>query len=184
MDDEDIVELYWKRSESAVSETELKYGRYLYGVSYNIVNNSDDASECVNDVYREAWNAIPPNRPAVLSTFLGKISRRISIDRLRKANAEKRGGGELPLVLDELEECVGGGEVESEVERREIINALNRFLGELSPVARGIFLSRYWYMDSIKDIAGRFGFSESRVASTARRARLKLRARLEKENLL
>ena len=106
MDDQRIVELYWERSEQAISETQSKYGSYCYSIAYNILNNNEDAEESVNDTYNDAWNSIPPHRPSILSTFLGKITRRISIDRWRKHNAEKRGGGEMPLVLDELQECV------------------------------------------------------------------------------
>ena len=125
---------------------------------------------------------MPPHRPSILSTFLGKITRRISIDRWRKQNADKRGGGELTLVMDELEDCVSGfGSVESEIERRELAELFNRFLNTLPATERRVFLCRYWYMDSIQSIAGQFGFSQSKVASMLHRARAKLRAVLEKE---
>ena len=182
MDDERIVALYWNRSETAITETASKYGSYLNNISYNILVNREDAQECVNDTYHDAWNSMPPHRPSILSTFLGKITRRISIDRWRKQNADKRGGGELTLVMDELEDCVSGfGSVESEIERRELAELFNRFLNTLPATERRVFLCRYWYMDSIQSIAGQFGFSQSKVASMLHRARAKLRAVLEKE---
>lgn len=182
MDDERIVALYWSRAETAITETATKYGSYLSSIAYNILVNREDAQECVNDTYHDAWNSMPPHRPSILSTFLGKITRRISIDRWRKQNADKRGGGELTLVMDELEDCVSGfGSVESEIERRELAELFNRFLNTLPATERRVFLCRYWYMDSIQSIAGQFGFSQSKVASMLHRARAKLRAVLEKE---
>lgn len=182
MDDERIVALYWSRSEKAVTETDSKYGTYLNNISYNILYNSEDALECVNDTYYEAWKTMPPHRPVILSTFLGKITRQISIDRWRKTKAEKRGGGEFPLVLDELEHCVSGaGDVENEIERKELLKLVNDFLDILPATERRVFLCRYWYMDSIKSIAKQFGFTQSKVASMLHRTRAKLRAVLEKE---
>ena len=154
MDDERIVALYWSRSEAAIAETASKYGSYLNNISYNILVNREDAQECVNDTYHDAWNSMPPHRPSILSTFLGKITRRISIDRWRKLNAEKRGGGELTLALDELEDCVSGsGSVEDEIQRRELAKLFNDFLNTLPATERRVFLCRYWYMDSIQSIA-------------------------------
>ena len=182
MDDQRIVELYWSRSESAVLETDKKYGTYLNSISYNILASREDAQECVNDTYHNAWNAMPPTRPSILSTFLGKITRRLSIDRWRRLNAEKRGGGELTLTLDELEDCVSGsGSVEDEIERQELQKLLSDFLDMLPVTERRVFLCRYWYMDSIQSIALQFGFSQSKVASMLHRTRAKLRTVLEKE---
>ena len=182
MEDEKIVELFWNRSENAIFETANKYGGYLNTISYNILSDSEDAKECVNDTYHDAWNAMPPHRPSILSTFLGKITRRVSIDRWRKRNAEKRGGGEILLALEELNECVSGsGSVEDEIERRELIGLFNEFLNTLSATERRVFLCRYWYMDSIRSIAQQFGFSESKVTSMLHRTRIKLRTVLEKE---
>ncbi len=182
MDDDRIIELYWKRSENAISETATKYGSYLNSISYNILVNREDAQECVNDTYHDAWNSMPPHRPSILSTFLGKITRRISIVRWRRLNAEKRGGGELTLALDELEDCVSGsGSVEDEIKRRELAKLFNDFLNTLPVTERRVFLCRYWYMDSIQSIAQQFGFSQSKVASMLNRTRGKLRAQLVKE---
>jgi len=182
MDDGAIVELYWNRSEQAVEETRTKYGKYCYSIALNILNSREDAEESVNDTYHAAWNCMPPHRPSVLATFLGKITRRISIDRWRKSQAVRRGGGELALALEELEECIAGnGTVEEELERQELIGLINCFLKTLPDTERRVFLCRYWYMDSVRDIAVRFGFSESKVTSMLHRIRGKLRMQLEKE---
>ena len=181
-DDERIVALYWSRTETAITETASKYGSYLNSISYNILFNREDAQECVNDTYHNAWNSMPPHRPSILSTFLGKITRRISIDRWRKMRADKRGGGELNLALEELEDCVSGlGSVEDEIERCELTKLFNDFLNTLPATERRVFLCRYWYMDSIQSIAQQFGFSQSKVASMLHRTRAKLRVVLEKE---
>ena len=182
MDDDRIVALYWSRSEAAITETAAKYGSYLRSISFSILGSREDAQECVNDTYHDAWNAMPPHRPSVLSASLGKITRRNSIDRWRKRNAEKRGGGELPLALEELEECVSGsGSVEDAVQRKELEQLLDRFLDTLPVTERRVFLRRYWYLDSVQSIAWQFGFSQSKTASMLHRTRAKLRALLEKE---
>ena len=182
MEDNLIVDLYWQRNEHAISETAAKYGKYLHSISYQILQNAEDAEECVNDTYNDAWQSMPPHRPSILSTFLGKITRRISIDLWRKYSAEKRGGGVMALALDELEECVSGtGDVETEIERQELQKKLNDFLLALPQVDRQVFMCRYWYMDSISDIAKQFAYSESKVKSMLYRTRNKLRTMLEKE---
>ena len=182
MEDQRIVTLYWDRSEEAIVQTQVKYGNYLSSISYGILQDHEDASECVNDTYHDAWNAMPPHRPSILSTFLGKITRRISIDRWRKRGAGKRGGGELPLALEELGECVSGhGDVEEEVQRKELIKLINDFLHHLPPTERSIFLCRYWYLDPIDAIAQQFGFSQSKTASMLYRTRKKLRELLKEE---
>ncbi len=182
MEDHQIVDLYWQRNENAIAETAAKYGNYLYRISNQILQNAEDAEECVNDTYNDAWQSMPPHRPSILSTFLGKITRRISIDLWRKHSAEKRGGGVIPLALDELEECVSGtGDVEGEVERLELQKKLNGFLLALPQTERVVFMRRYWYMDSVSSIAKRFACSESKVKSMLYRTRKKLRAMLEKE---
>lgn len=182
MEDSNIIELYWNRDEDAIRETAEKYGNYLQTISYQIVSDIRDAEECVNETYNDAWNAMPPHRPSILSTFLGKITRRISIDRWRKQNAQKRGKGEIICALDELEECVSGKEcVDREAEYKEIIKLINAFLASLPATERHVFLCRYWYMDSAFAIAKRFGFSKSKVTAMLHRMRTKLRAQLKKE---
>lgn len=183
MEDIHIVDLFWQRDENAIKETALKYEKYLHSISYHILLNAEDAEECVNDTYNDAWHSIPPHRPSILSTFLGKITRRISIDLWRKHSAGKRGGGEIAIVLDELEECVSGkDDVETEIERRELQKKLNAFLMNLPSLECKVFMRRYWYMSSVSDIAERFGYSESKVKSILFRTRTKLRKMLEKES--
>ncbi len=182
MEDKSIVELYWQRNEQAIAETEKKYGGYCHSIAYNILYNNEDAEECVNDTYNDAWHSMPPHRPSILSTFLGKITRRISIDKLRHRNAKMRGGGEMPLVLDELEDCVADEEsIEEEYEKQRLSDVVNSFLRSLPETERKIFLCRYWYMDSIADISKQFKFSESKVMSMLFRTRAKLRDVLVKE---
>lgn len=185
MDDNSILELYFERSEAAVSETAVKYGGYCYQIAYNILTSKEDAEESVNDTYLTAWNSIPPRRPSILAAFLGKVTRHLSIDRWRMTNAKKRGGGEFELALEELEGCVSGEEtVEGEYNRRELRRSLNKFLGTLTETERNVFLCRYWYLDSVAQVAQMFGFSESKVKSMLFRIRGKLRKQLEQEGLL
>ncbi len=182
MDDKSIVDLYWQRNEQAISETSSKYGNYCYSIAYNILNNNEDAEESVNDTYNDAWHNIPPHRPSILSTFLGKITRRISIDKFRHRTAEKRGGGEMPLVLDELQDCIASDEnIEQDLERKRLSEVVNAFVLSLPEPEQKIFLCRYWYMDSVDSIGKQFGFSESKVKSMLYRTREKLRAILVKE---
>ena len=182
MDDQSIIELYFARSENAISATSAKYGGYCFSIAYNILYNQEDSEESVNDTYLAAWNTIPPRHPSVLATFLGKITRYISLDRWKKRSAAKRGGGEVPLALEELEGCIYGGEgPEESYVRKELVRCLNRFLGTLPETERNVFVCRYWYLDSIEEIALRFGFSESKTASMLHRIRGKLRKVLEKE---
>ncbi len=185
MEDKDIVALYWQRSQKAVEETASKYGKYCYSIAYNILNNNEDAEECVNDTYIDAWNSIPPHRPSIFSTFLGKITRRIAIDKWRKSNAQKRGGGELPLVLEELGECVASiHNVEHTVEHRMLSEVIKDFVKKLPETERSVFICRYWYMDSIEVICKQFHFSQSKVKSMLLRTRTKLRNKLNKEGFL
>ena len=182
MDDSAIVQLYWDRSEAAITETDAKYGRYCYRIAYSILTNNEDSEESVSDTYLAAWKAMPPRRPSVLATFLGKLTRHISINRWKSRSAYKRGGGEIILALEELEECVADSQdVEAAYTRKEIIRSFNRFLENLPETDRTIFLRRYWCLDPIADIAESFGFSESKVTSMLHRTRMKLRRQLEKE---
>ena len=185
MDDAQIVALYWARKESAIEETAAKYGSYCRSIAGNILQNQDDAEECVNDTWLGAWNSMPPHRPSVLSTFLGKLTRRISIDKWRRTTAKKRGDGQLPLVLAELEDCVSDGKsIEEETERKLLAEIIATFVKSLPETEQKIFLCRYWYMDSVSAIATRFRFSESKVKSMLYRTREKLRTCLEKEGLV
>ena len=183
MEDGKIVYLYWERSERAIPETAKKYGRYCFSIAYRILSCKEDAEESVNDTYVGAWNGMPPHRPSVLSVFLGKITRRISVDKFRKKTARKRGGGEMPLILDELFECVADDRtVDGEMERKRLAETVNSFVLALPETERQVFLRRYWYMDAVADIGRRFGFSESKVKSMLARTREKLRAVLIRED--
>lgn len=185
MDDQKIIDLYWNRNESAISETAVKYGGYCYSIAYNVLTNKEDAEESVSDTYLAAWNNMPPRRPSILATFLGKITRNISINRWKARSAYKRGGGEMVLALEELGECVADSQnVESAYAQKETVRSFNRFLGTLPETERNVFLRRYWCLDSIGDIAASFGYSQSKTASMLHRTRAKLRRQLEKEGLL
>ena len=186
MEDREIVALFEQRDERAIEEAKRKYSRYVRSISEQILHSAEDAEECENDAYLGAWNSIPPHSPADLRTYLGKIVRRVSIDRFRKETADKRGGTEAALSLDELEECIpatGGNSVESEVEAHYLGQFIDGFLRTLPDNERRLFLRRYWYFDSVKDIAERFGYGESRVKTALFRTREKLKAALVKEGL-
>lgn len=185
MEDLEIVELYWNRNEEAIKETSKKYGNYCYSISYNILNNNEDAQECVNDTYLSAWNAIPPHHPNFLSTFLGKITRRISINKCREKNALKRGGGEVVLSFDELEDCIGTNDyAKEELAAEELAKTINTFLSTLKEDERKVFVCRYFYFESIDDIAVRFMFTQSKVKMMLKRTRDKLKDYLVKEGVL
>lgn len=185
MEDNAIIDLYFCRSEYAIVETDKKYGSYCQSVSYNILSNLEDAQECVNDTYMAAWNTIPPQKPSVLSAYLGRITRNISINLWKKSQSAKRGGGEVTLALDELSECVASAKrVEEEIEAAELSKAINDFLLTLRDEERRVFVCRYWYLDAIGTICREFGFSESKVKIMLHRTRQKLRKYLEKEGLL
>lgn len=173
MEDRDIVQLYWDRSEGAIPATAEKYGPYCTAIARNILGSREDAEECVNDTWLSAWNSMPPHRPEALSTFLGKLTRNLSLNRYKRDRAQKRGGGQLPGVLDELDGCVSGAE--EELDRRELVEAIDGFLTTLTPEKRGIFLCRYWYADSVADIAARYGMRQGAVSMALNRLRGKLR---------
>ena len=181
MEDQGIIALFFKRSEQAIEETDKKYGGYCYSIAYNILSNREDSEESVSDTYMAAWNTIPPRRPNSLNAFLGKITRHISIDRWRKNSAQKRGSGEIVLALDELDGCVGAENVETELDKKELVRILNEFLSSLSETERNVFLCRYWYLDSIQTISQVSGFRQSKVTSMLHRLRGRLRKKLSQE---
>ena len=184
MEDRKIVDLYWQRDENAIPETAAKFGGYCRTIAYNILSDAEDAEECLNDTWLRAWNTMPTNRPSRLAPYLGKLSRWISLTRLREKTSLKRGGGETELVLDELTEAVdSGADVEKAVELKELNAALRRFLKTLGETERQVFLARYWFIASIAEIAEKFGFSESKVTSMLHRTRKKLLAYLKEEGL-
>ena len=183
--DEEIVNLYWKRDERAIRETKTAYGRYLHKIAYNVLSDIEDCRESVNDTYLAAWNSMPPNRPSILSTYLGKITRRISIDIFRKKNCEKRRASEYALSLDELQECVPGGNLpEEELEVKMLAKAINEFLRLQSDDARNLFIGRYYFLDSLRDVARYCGMSESKAKTILYRTRCNLKAHLEQEGFV
>lgn len=185
MDDRQIIALYNERSEAALSETAKKYGRYCRSIAYNILSNEEDCEECVNDTWLKAWENIPPQCPDSLPAFLGRITRNLALNRYKHNTREKRGGGQTPLVLEELADCIpGGSNAETAAEEALLVDVLNRFLDGLPVQKRKIFLRRYWYMSSVKEIAADFGLSESNVKMTLLRTRSKLKQTLEKEGIL
>lgn len=185
MEDSKIIDLYWERDEKAISATASKYGSYCRYIAYNILHNQEDTDECVNDTYLGAWNAMPPHRPHMLRTFLGRITRCVSLKKWRDSHRDKRGGDEVSLVLEELSECVPSNlSVEDSVIAAELSEQINRFLGTLSLTERQVFLCRYWYLDPIDKISTNFCFSGSKVKSMLHRTRAKLLAYLEKEGIL
>ncbi len=185
MDDAKIVELYWVRSDAALMETAKKFGPYCHTIAYNVLENVEDSEECVNDTYMRAWNSMPDKRPAALAPYLGRITRNLALNRIIEKNTLKRGGGEAALALDELDECTASSySLEREVEAREIAAAMNRFLSKLPETERALFVSRYWFMAPVRELAEKFGFSESKTVSMLRRTRLKLGKFLTGEGLV
>ena len=184
MDDNEILDLYFARSEQAIAETDRKYGNYCFYIASHILSNPADAEESVSDTYFSAWTLIPPRRPARLSVFLGKLTRNLSIDRWRKNTAGKRGSGETQLLLDELAECVTGAESpETDLLRKELSAALNRFLRALPDQDRTVFLLRYYHAYSQGEIAQKTGLSHNQVKYILQRTRKNLANTLKKEGL-
>lgn len=185
MEDSAIVELYWAREERALTETDGKYGGYCRRVACNILNNLEDAEECVNDTWLRAWHAMPPQRPTALGAFLGRITRNLSLDRYKLGRAEKRGGGQMTVALDELGDCIpAAGGPEEGLEAAELTRLLDRFLRTLPEKDCCMFLRRYWYVDSVRTIAKRYQMAEGSVKSNLFRIRQKLKAYLEKEGVV
>lgn len=181
MEDSQIVALYWDRDEAAIDHTQKKYGKYLTKIAYNILSDREDAGESVNDTYLAAWNSMPPHRPGVLATYLGKLTRRISIDLFRKKNAEKRWPGEYVLSLEELGQCVGGTDTQEQMELQLLCDSIAAFLRAQSTETRRVFIGRYYYLDPVKEIARYCGISESKVKVLLYRTRQALRKHLEEE---
>ena len=182
--DEQIVALFWERSEDAIAETSKKYGNYCFTVAHNILQNAEDAQECVNDAYLNAWNSMPPHRPNRLATFLGKITRNLALTKWTYYSAQKRSGTRAAAALEELEACVSGEAcTEAVIDKLMYEDLINRFLGELSDLNRDIFVSRYWHLYTVAEIAKRYHISESRVKVALFRMRGALKQLLEKEGV-
>ena len=182
MEDYQIVDLYWARSEHAIRETDEKYGRLLQSISYSLLSSREDAEECVNDTYMEAWQRMPEDRPIYLGAYLSKIIRCLSVDRFRATHRQKRGG--MGQILEELTECIPGGESPQEAyENRELARVINGFLEDLDEEKRRMFVRRYFYSDSVEAIANRLKVSASKVKTTLFRLRGELKRRLEEEGI-
>ena len=184
MDDLEILERFFARDEGAIVAARARYGPYCSAVARKILADPHDQEECLSDTWLRAWNAIPPHRPRSLGAFLTKITRNLALNRLRDGKALRRGGGQVSLALEELKECVSpDGSPEGELDRQAAVEALNRFLDSLPPLQKEIFLRRYWYLDSVEDIARRTGWSKSRVTTALHRTRVRLRAHLIQEGI-
>lgn len=181
VDDNEIVKLFLQRNETALSEAMRKYRNYCMKIALNILGSYEDAEECVNDAFCKVWEMIPPNKPEMLSSFLGKITRNIAINRYRWGLTAKRGGGEAAMAFEEMSALISGGvNVENEAEQRELLSEINKFLKRLSKRDRNIFICRYWFCDSISELSRDFSVSESNVSVILSRTRQKLREYLQK----
>ncbi len=184
MQDPEMIALYFQRDESAIAATAAAYGSYCHTIAYNILQSKEDAEECVNDTWLAAWRSIPPNRPERLATYLGKLCRNLAINRYHQANARKRGMGQASLALSELDECIPAqSNVEQAYDEKLLIEAINRFLRAQPARKRNIFIRRYWYLFSIREIAAHYGMSESKVTSLLFRMRSALKSQLAKEGI-
>ena len=183
MDDRAIIELYNQRDENAIGETQKKYGRYCHTIAYNILRSDEDSEECVNDTYLKVWNTIPPTVPQRFSAFIGKITRNTALDRYAQISAQKRDCG-VEVALDEIAECISSEMTGSVSDEMALKNAINGFLATLPRRTRIIFMRRYFYLLSIKEIAAGLSMSESNVKVTLMRTREKFREYLENEGIV
>ena len=182
MDDEQILELYWQRNEAAIARTEEKYGSYCLTIAERILPRREDAEECVNDTWMKAWTSIPPNRPNRLRLFLARLTRNLAINRYQELRTKKRGSGEITLVLDELAECLTGeSSVEDEVITGELRDCIRRFVNSLPEREAKMFAGRYFYLESIEELAGRLNMTQNNLSVTLSRIRKKLKSKLIKE---
>ena len=184
MEDKEIINLYLSRNESAITVTMNKYEKYCYSIAYSILNNQEDSEECVNDTWMKVWKAIPPQIPNCFRAFIGKITRNLSFDKYKKENAKKRGGSELSLVLEELEECLPDKDnnVEETIIENELQHLINRFVEDLRLKYRNIFVRRYYFVNSIEEISIMYGVSKNNVMVILSRIRAQLKDYLWKEN--
>jgi len=184
LDDIDIIALYWARDQRAIAESERSYGAYCRRIADHILARREDTEECVNDTWLRSWNAMPPQRPNRLAAFFGKITRNLALDRWRKDRADRRGGGQLPLALEELGDCVGRrSQIEEELEASETAAAISRFLYAKDKMDRQLFVRRYWYLESIRELEVWSGLRESQIKSRLHRMRRQLGEYLRKEGI-
>ena len=182
MEDHQIVALYWARSETAIAETEIKYGRYCRYIADNILHSEQDTEECVNDTYQKAWETIPPKKPELLSAYLGKLTRNLAINRSLHENAQKRKPG-LTVILEEAEECIPDPSQADITDELHLRQAINTFVASLPKETRIVFVRRYWYMSSVRDIAADLGMTQSNVKVMLMRTRKKFKEYLEREGI-
>ena len=182
MTDIQIIELYWARNEQAIRETDIVYGKKLHFLADKIVQNFEDAQECVSDTYLKTWDTIPPKRPEYFFAYIAKICRNFALGVLDWKSAAKR-KGEVVALTQEMESCIPDPSHERRMEGEELGRVLNRFLESLSYDNRVIFLRRYWYLDTVAEIAGRYGMTESKVKTSLHRTRTRLHSFLEKEGI-
>jgi len=174
--DIEILDLYWERSESAINETAQQYGSYCTAIAMNILRNKEDSDECVNDAYLKVWNTIPPQRPKVFSAYIGRITRNLSLNMYKARKAKKRIGDETALLLSELDDCISSvRNVEEELEEAILEEAIDSFLIAIKLEDRLLFMRRYWYADSIEELAMRFNMGESKIKTNLFRTRNKLK---------
>lgn len=184
MNDNIIIKLFWQRTENAIAEVSKKYANYCHSIAYRILCSNEDADECVNDTWLRAWNAIPPELPNRLSTFLGKITRNLSLNRYESMSAKKRGGGMVEIAISELEDCIPSDtSIENEIDDIYMTEQIDRFLDTLPSQSRDVFVQRYWYLCSIEDISADLGINKNTVKSILFRIRAKLKQHLEKEGI-
>ena len=184
MKDQDIIALYFDRNQEAISQTDLKYGRYCHAIAWNILYNHEDSEECVNDTWMETWGAIPPERPLSLKAFVGRLTRNNALNLYEKRNAGKRGGGEVALCLDELAGCISGeNDPAMDIDYKHLVTCINEFLSLLKKEQRIIFVRRYWYGSSIQEIAADYRMTQSKVKVTLLRLRGRLKKFLKEEGV-
>lgn len=182
MEDIEIIELYMKRSEEAIVQSDKKYGAYCFRIAYNILANNEDSAECVNDTWLHTWNVIPPECPERLKMFFASVTRNLSIDILKKRSAKKRGQGELAVVLEELAECISDGkDVEDSFDEKLLTQSIENFLKNIPKRDRQLFIRRYYFTEPVPDIAKRFGIKENAVYVSLHRTRKKLHKHLQEE---
>ena len=181
MEDIMIIEMYQNRNQTAISESNSKYGKMLRGISFSVLHNREDCEECVNDTYLNAWNSIPPQKPNSLSAYLGRIARNISINRRYEKQAQKRGGGD---ILEELTDCIPSGEtVETAIEEKELSSIITKWLNSLSQDDRVLFLRRYWFGETLDSLAAECSAAQNKLAGRMFRLRQKLKSTLEEEGV-
>lgn len=182
MEDKQIVALYWERSETAIAETEAKYGRYCRYIADHILHSEQDVEECVNDTYQKAWETIPPKKPELLYAYLGRITRNLAINRCIHDSAQKRASG-FAVILEEAEECIPDPSHNDLTDELHLRQAIQAFVASLPRETRMVFVRRYWYMSSVKEIAADYGMTESKVKVMLMRTRKKFKEHLEREEI-